>query len=63
MLPVTSTDLVFSVAPGNEPNVPDRQGETRPRPRYEESDSEGTSSENSPDLGKESSRRSDDDIR
>ena len=53
MLPVTSTDLVFSVAPENEPNMPDRQGEARPRPSYEETDSEGTlRSENTPDFGK-----------
>jgi len=52
LLPVTSTGLVFSVTTGNEPNVPDRQGETRPRPRYEETDWEGTSkSENTPNLG------------
>lgn len=68
---------MFSVAPENEPSASDRQGEARPRPSYEETDSEGTlRSENTPDLGKGSlsihndptppgepqpSRRSDDD--
>ena len=51
MLPVTSGDLVFSVAPENEPNVPDRQGEVRPRFRYEETDPERTS-RSTPDLKK-----------
>lgn len=53
MLPVTSADLVFSAAPGNEPEMFDRQGETRPGPRYEETDLEGTlRSGDTPDFGK-----------
>jgi len=53
VLPVTSADLAFSVASGGEPDVPERHGETRPRPRYEEADSEGTlTNEDTPDTGK-----------
>jgi len=54
VLPVTSADLVFSAAPGNEPEMFDRrQGETRPGPRYEETDSGGTlRSGDTPDFGK-----------
>ena len=55
VLPVDSTDLVFSVAPGDGLEVPDRWVETRPRPRYEKTDSEGTpTDENSPDPRKRS---------
>jgi hypothetical protein len=43
MLPVTSADLVFGVAPRNGPHMPDRQGGTRAGPSYrEDADSEDT---------------------
>ena len=55
MLPVNSAELKFSVASGGEPEVPERRGETRPRPRYEEADTEGTlRNEDTLDMGKKS---------
>lgn len=46
-------DLAFSAESGNELDAFDRQGETRPGSRYEETDSENTlRNENAPDPGK-----------
>ena len=46
---------MFGVVPGNGSHVLDRQGETRPGPRYEETDSEDVlRNGNTPDFGKRS---------
>ena len=53
MLPVASTDLVFSVASGGEPDAPGGRGETGPEPGHEKTDSEDRlGNENTPDMGK-----------